>query len=145
MVTKFRIKVGEGVAGWVGDKREAVLVNDTSKGARFTGQHDQASGFKTKSALCVPMLTGGELIGVLEVLNKKESNGFTEADKSLLESLASLAAMAIANARLVGGFRNFYSNTIEILISAIESRDMRMAGHCWRFAQPPTALARNLG
>ena len=43
--------------------------------------------------------------------------------------MASLAALAIANARVVGGFRNFYSNTIEILISAIEARDMRMAGH----------------
>jgi putative methionine-R-sulfoxide reductase with GAF domain len=145
MVTKFRIKVGEGIAGAVAQTRETVLVNDVSRDSRFTGQHDQASGFKTKSVLCVPMLAGGELIGVLEVLNKKETSGFTEADKSLLESLASLAAMAIANARLVGGFRNFYSNTIEILISAIEARDMRMAGHCWRFAQRATSLGRKLG
>ncbi len=145
MVTKFRIKMGEGIAGWVAEKREPVMVNDVSQDARFTGQHDQASGFKTKSVLCVPMLAGGELIGVLEVLNKRVSEGFTEADKSLLESLASLAALAIANARLVGGFRNFYSNTIEILISAIEARDMRMAGHCWRFAQRATSLGRKLG
>ncbi len=145
MVTKFRIKVGEGIAGWVAEKRESVLVNDVSQDERFTGQHDQASGFKTKSVLCVPMLAGGELIGVLEVLNKKVSEGFTDADKNLLESLAGLAALAIANARVVGGFRNFYSNTIEILISAIEARDMRMAGHCWRFAQRASSLGRKLG
>src|SRR4029077_2233151 len=71
MVTKFRIKVGEGIAGWVADKREPLLVNDVSKDNRFTGQHDEASGFKTRSALCVPMMTGGDLIGVAEVLNKK--------------------------------------------------------------------------
>jgi len=145
MVTKFRIKVGEGIAGWVAEKKEPVLVNDVSADTRFTGQHDQASGFKTRSALCVPMSAGGDLIGVVEVLNKKVDGGFTDADKSLLESLASLAAMAIANARLVGGFRNFYSNTIEILISAIEARDMRMAGHCWRFAQRASSLGRKLG
>ncbi len=145
MVTKFRIKVGEGIAGWVAEKKDSILVNDVSQDARFTGQHDQASGFKTKSALCVPMMTGGDLIGVVEVLNKKVAEGFTEADKSLLESLASLAALAIANARVVGGFRNFYSNTIEILINAIEARDMRMAGHCWRFAQRATSLGRKLG
>jgi HD-GYP domain-containing protein (c-di-GMP phosphodiesterase class II) len=145
MVTKFRIKVGEGIAGLVAEKREPILINDVSTDARFTGQHDQASGFKTVSALCVPMMAGGDLIGVVEVLNKKVPEGFTEADKSLLESLASLAAMAIANARLVGGFRNFYSNTIEILISAIEARDMRMAGHCWRFAQRATSVGRKLG
>jgi len=145
LVTKFRIKVGEGIAGWVAEKREPVMVNDVSKDERFTGRHDQASGFKTRSALCVPMIAAGEFIGVVEVLNKKVSEGFTEADKGLLESLASLAALAIANARVVGGFRNFYSNTIEILISAIETRDMRMSGHCWRFAQRATSLGRRLG
>ena len=145
LVTKFRVQVGEGIAGWVAEKRETVVVNDVTQDPRFTGQQDQASGFKTKSVLCVPMVAGGELVGVLEVLNKKVSPGFSDADKSLLESLASLAALAIANARLVGGFRNFYSNTIEILISAIEARDMRMSGHCWRFAQRASSLGRKLG
>lgn len=144
-VTKFRIKLGEGIAGWVAEKREPVLVNDVTKDSRFTGQQDQSSGFKTRSVLCVPMVAAGELMGVLEVLNKKVSSGFTDADKGLLESLASLAALAIANARVVGGFRNFYSNTIEILIGAIEARDMRMSGHCWRFAQRASSLGRQLG
>src|SRR5262249_53740421 len=114
MVTKFRIKVGEGIAGWVAEKRDVVLVNDVSKDERFTGQHDKASGFNTHSVLCVPMVAGGDLIGVLEVLNKKTPEGFTETDRQLLESLSSLAALAIANARVLAGFRNFYSNTIEI-------------------------------
>src|ERR1035437_3813079 len=73
LITKFRIKVGEGIAGWAAEKREAVLANDVSQDPRFTGQQDQASGFTTKSVLCDPMLAGGELIGVLEILNKKES------------------------------------------------------------------------
>jgi HD-GYP domain-containing protein (c-di-GMP phosphodiesterase class II) len=145
VVTKFRVRIGEGIAGWVAEKRETVLINDVSQDPRFTGQQDQASGFKTRSALCAPMLAGGELIGVLEVLNKKVPSGFTDADTSLLESLAGLAALAITNARVVGGFRNFYSNTIEILISAIETRDLRMAGHCWRFAQRASTLGRKLG
>ena len=91
------------------------------------------------------MIAGGELVGVLEVLNKKTSGGFTAGDQGLLESLAGLGAVAIGNARVMGGFRNFYSNTIEILISAIETRDMRMSGHCWRFAQRATSLGRKLG
>lgn len=145
VVTRFRVKVGEGIAGWVADKRETLLLNDVTKDSRFSGQHDQASGFKTRSALCVPMIAAGDLVGVLEILNKKGNEGFSEADKGLLESLAGLAALAIANARLLGGFRNFYSNTIEILISAIEARDMRMAGHCWRVAQRASSLGRKLG
>ncbi|MFA5975509.1 MAG: GAF domain-containing protein [Elusimicrobiota bacterium] len=145
VVTRFRVKVGEGIAGWVAEKREPVMINDVKSDTRFSGQFDQASGFITRSVLCVPMLAAGELVGVLEILNKKDPAGFSEADRSLLESLAGLAALAIANARLLGGFRNFYSNMIEILISAIEARDARMAGHCWRVAQRASSLGRRLG
>jgi HD-GYP domain-containing protein (c-di-GMP phosphodiesterase class II) len=145
VITRFRVTLGEGVAGWVAQKRETALVNDVSQDTRFTGHQDDSSGFKTRSILCVPMLAGGELIGVIEVLNKKLPQGFTDADKGLLESLASLAALAITNARVLGGFRNFYSHTIEILIGAIESHDIRMSGHCWRFAQRATSLGRKLG
>jgi HD-GYP domain-containing protein (c-di-GMP phosphodiesterase class II) len=144
MVTRYRIKLGEGIAGWVAEKREPLLINDVTEDPRFNTQLDQISGFKTKSVLCVPMMAGGDFIGVVEILNKR-AGGFTETDKALLESVAGLAALAISNARVVGGFRNFYSNTIEILISAIEARDLRMAGHCWRVAQRASSLGRRLG
>jgi HD-GYP domain-containing protein (c-di-GMP phosphodiesterase class II) len=145
VVTRYKIKLGEGVAGLVAQSREPILINDVSADKRFASQYDQISGFKTKSLLCVPMLTNGELVGVLEVLNKKIDGGFTEGDKSLLDSLAGLGAVAIGNARVMGGFRNFYSNTIEILISAIETRDLRMAGHCFRVAQRASSLGRKMG
>jgi HD-GYP domain-containing protein (c-di-GMP phosphodiesterase class II) len=145
VVSRYRVKVGDGIAGTVAQTRESLMINDVAADKRFTAQVDQASGFVTKSVLCVPMLAAGELVGVIEVLNKKVATGFTEADKGLLESLGGLAALAIANARVVGGFRNFYSNTIEILIGAIESRDMRMAGHCWRVAQRASSVGRKLG
>jgi HD-GYP domain-containing protein (c-di-GMP phosphodiesterase class II) len=145
VITRFKVKIGEGIAGAVAQTREPLLINDVSQDKRFSSQMDQASGFKTKSVLCVPMLAAGDLVGVLEVLNKKTPSGFSESDKNLLESMAGLAGLAIANARVVGGFRNFYSNTIEILISAIEARDMRMAGHCWRVAQRASSVGRKLG
>lgn len=145
VVTRYKIKLGEGIAGTVAQSREPILINDVSTDKRFAGRYDQISGFKTRSILCTPMIAGGELVGVLEVLNKKTSTGFTEGDQSLLESLAGLGAVAIGNARVMGGFRNFYSNTIEILISAIEARDLRMAGHCFRVAQRASSLGRKLG
>ena len=144
-VTRYKVKVGEGIAGLVAETQESILINDVAADKRFAARYDQISGFQTRSILCVPMVAGGELVGVLEVLNKKSPAGFTPADQGLLESLAGLGAMAIANARVVGGFRNFYSNTIEILISAIEARDMRMAGHCFRVAQRASSLGRRLG
>lgn len=145
VVNRYKVKLGEGIAGEAASKRESILVNDVSADKRFTGQVDNVSGYKTRSILCVPMIAGGELVGVLEALNKTAAGGFSPADKGLLESLASLAATAILNARVVGGFRNFYANTIDILIGAIESRDNRMAGHCWRVAQRASSLGRRLG
>ena len=145
MVTRFRVKMGEGIAGWVAEKREPLLIADVAADARFTSQVDNVSGFKTKSVICVPMMAAGDLVGVLEILNKKGDKVFTESDRNLLESLAGLAALAIANARVLGGFRNFYSNTIELLIGAIEARDPRMAGHCWRVAQRASSVGRRLG
>jgi len=144
-VNRFRVKKGEGIAGWVAEHRESLRINDVTTDKRFNAQLDQASGFKTRSALCVPMIAANDLIGVIEVLNKTTPEGFSETDQGLLESFAGLAALAIANARVVGGFRNFYSNTIEILISAIESRDSRMSGHCWRVAQRASSVGRKLG
>src|SRR5450755_4744136 len=41
LVTKFRIKLGDGIAGWTAQKKESILVNDVSQDPRFTGQHDQ--------------------------------------------------------------------------------------------------------
>jgi HD-GYP domain-containing protein (c-di-GMP phosphodiesterase class II) len=144
-ITRYKVKVGEGAAGWVAQARESLRINDVSADKRFSAQFDQASGFKTRSLLCVPMIAGGDLVGVAEVLNKTAPGGFTDSDQGLLESLASLAALAIANARVLEGFRNFYANTIEILIAAIEARDMRMGGHCWRVAQRASSLGRRLG
>src|SRR5579862_7885990 len=43
LVTKFRVKVGEGIAGWVAEKRESLLLNDVSKDTRFTAQYDSLS------------------------------------------------------------------------------------------------------
>lgn len=145
VVTRFKIKIGQGIAGVVAQTQEGLIVNDVQNDHRFSRSHDQASGFKTRSILAVPMAAGGELVGVLEVLNKKTPEGFSESDRVLLESLAGLGALSIANARVLGGFRNFYSNTMEILISAIEARDMRMAGHCWRVAQRASSVGRKLG
>ncbi len=98
---EIRLSVGQGIAGWVAQSREIVNLPDAYADARFSPAIDHRSGFRTTSMLCVPMLgTQGEIVGVLQVLNKR--NGpFLHADEELLAALASQAAVAIANARLV--------------------------------------------
>jgi HD-GYP domain-containing protein (c-di-GMP phosphodiesterase class II) len=145
VIQRMKIKIGEGIAGTVAKERKPLIVNDATKDSRFNTQMDKASGFVTRSIICVPMIIEEDLIGVVEVLNKREGKEFTKDDVEILVSLASLAAISICNAKSAEDQRNFFVNMIEILISAIESRDIRMSGHSWKVAQLSTAIGKVMG
>jgi len=142
MIQKMKVKVGQGVAGSVARDRKTLIVNDAQNDPRFTGQADRMSGFITRSIICAPMFNDGQLIGVMEVLNKKDNQVFLDEDRDLLESLSSLAAVSVCNAKMAEDQRNFFVNVIEVLISAIEARDPKLMGHSWRVAQLATTLGR---
>jgi len=144
VVKKMKIKIGEGIAGWIAQNKKSLIVNDVSKDPRFSGSFDKSSGFQTRSILGVPMMLGDELIGVAEVLNKKDAKEFTEADEKILQSLSSFASVSISNARMVEDQKNFFMYMIEILVQAIESYDPKLIGHTWRVAQITTAISRSL-
>jgi two-component system NtrC family sensor kinase len=98
-VIGLRMLLGQGLAGWVADKGEAVIVPDVYADSRFFAEVDKTSGFTTRSILCVPLQTKGRTIGAIEVMNKKEGT-FNKEDQSLLQALAVSAATAIENAQL---------------------------------------------
>ena len=95
-----RIPLGIGVAGWVAENGQYALVPDTSRDPRFYPKIDTVTGMKTKSILCVPMKSKQKLIGVLEVINKKNGACFEEEDALLLEIFSHHAAIAIENTML---------------------------------------------
>ncbi|MFQ6100225.1 MAG: GAF domain-containing protein [Anaerolineae bacterium] len=94
-----RLAMGQGIAGWVVQHGEPVLVLDVSRDTRWFGGFDEESGFTTRSILCVPLHAKGQIIGAIEVMNK-ENGTFDQEDLRLLTSLAAPAATAIENARL---------------------------------------------
>ena len=94
-----RLKPGQGVAGWVVQNGHAVRVNDVHRDPRWYSGVDEVSEFETRSILCAPLKHLSEIIGVIEIINK-QGGDFTDEDVSLLESVASVAAGAIENARL---------------------------------------------
>ncbi len=96
----LRIRIGEeGVSGWVAATGEPVIVLDANENPHFCEDIDKRTGFKTKNLLCVPMITGGRVIGVVELLNKKVGT-FNEEDLRAIKSVASSAAIALENSRL---------------------------------------------
>jgi Nif-specific regulatory protein len=96
---RFQVPLGQGIAGDAVRTAEPALVNDVRADPRFYPGVDAATGFETRSLLCVPLLRGGSAIGALSALNTANPGGFGEADLELLTAFAALAAAAIERAR----------------------------------------------
>jgi len=110
-----RLKLGEGIAGWVIQNGESIIVEDVRKEERFSDRFDKETGFTTRSLICVPLTIRGKGIGALQVINKKNGNPFTEEDKELLTALAQQIAVALDNAKLYQRLEEKFEFTAEEL------------------------------
>jgi signal transduction histidine kinase len=99
-IREIRLRVGEGIAGWVGETGEVVNIPDAYSDPRFQQDFDRRSGYRTRSILCMPMRNNlGRIVGVIQVLNKKDGP-FTKEDENLLHTVGGQAAISIENSKL---------------------------------------------
>ena len=98
-ISSLRLKIGEGVAGWVAQTGRPAIVNDTARDPRFAARFDLKTQFQTRSILCAPLISRGRTIGVVEILNKLGGR-FTRSDLDVLMTLVEPCAIAIENAIL---------------------------------------------
>ncbi len=89
-----------GIAGWVASHDVPALVNDTLRDPRHLRQIAVETGYEAHSILCVPLKVEGQVIGVIEVLNKTGGEQFNQRHQTLLVELTKWAAIALHNARL---------------------------------------------
>ncbi len=127
-LTDMRIPASEGIAGWVVEHGQPVLVPDVKKDERFYKEVDRVSRFKTKSIVCVPLKAKTKLIGVLELMNKVDGTAFTEEDVVLMSIFAYQAAMAIENARLYSELKERLEGEIQLQKKLSESDKFRALG-----------------
>lgn len=97
---KIRIKMGQGIVGWVVREGKPAVINDVAADPRFTGIIDGLTGFKTRSVLCVPLLRRGTIRGALVARNKRDGHGFTGEDEEIFSALADQVAIALDNSQL---------------------------------------------
>lgn len=87
----LRIPEGQGIAGWVAKNVKPAIVNNPSKDPRFLPSVDKMFNFTTESVLAAPIVGGGRVMGVIEVLNKHSGDAFQPADQTLLTLLCHFA------------------------------------------------------
>jgi PAS domain S-box-containing protein len=94
---EHRLKLGQGMVGWVGESGESLLANDVEKEERYVNLYPDV--VKTRSELSVPIRAGEEIVGALDV-QSPQLDAFDGNDVTVMETLASQIAAAIENARL---------------------------------------------
>jgi sigma-B regulation protein RsbU (phosphoserine phosphatase) len=94
------LRRGQGIAGWIAEKRRGVIIDDCSRDPRHTVLTDRKTQFQTRSLLGVPVLMNQRLLGVLEAVNKKRGK-FSPADLRLLAKIAAFLAVPLQNAVLI--------------------------------------------
>lgn len=150
------------IAGYVCITGEALLIDDAyaipeSAPFRFNRAFDDKNNYRTKSILCVPMRNlHGHVIGAIQLINHKPSfdveltspkqtedvvSSYDQHDERLLTALASQAAVAMENARLVDAIQNLFERFVHASVKAIEVRDKSTQGHSERVAALTVAQA----
>jgi len=147
----IKLKVGEGIAGWVAEHKEPINIQEAHSDLRFSEKADLKTGFVTRNLLCVPLTYGDQLLGVINVLNSKDKAFFDGFDEELLECFADLASTAIARSRFLE--LRLQQERMEVQLEAaakIQSLfwpklpDLGLGSHVWAVAIPATFVGGDL-
>ncbi|HMJ15016.1 MAG TPA: HD domain-containing phosphohydrolase, partial [Polyangiaceae bacterium] len=153
------------MAGYVALEKKTVRIDDVydmSSGSvfGFDRSFDEKVGYRTKSMLCTPLVSSqGQVIGVLQLINKKRERShklldasdverhvlpFDTRSEQLLATLAAQAGISLENAILYEEIRSIFDGFVRASVDAIEARDPTTSGHSRRVADLTVGLARAL-
>lgn len=119
-LNEIRVPRGIGIAGYVALSGQTVNIKDAYQDPRFNPEVDKRTGYKTKTILCMPLRNdAGEIVGVMQVLNKKDGV-FTQEDEQFLDALGSQTAIALENSQLFEEIR-FMKNYNESILRTMKT------------------------
>ncbi len=102
---EIRVRFGIGIAGTTAETRQTINIPDAYNDSRFNPAFDKSSGFRTKSILSTPILNqANQLIGVVQVLNKKGGGAFTREDEQFLDAICVHLSIALERAEMVEAY-----------------------------------------
>lgn len=99
-IREIRLKIGQGIAGYVAQTGEVINLIDAYQDPRFNPEVDRKTGYRTKTMLCQPIKDKNDkIVGVFQLINKKDGV-FTKKDEEMLSALSIHASIAIQNAKM---------------------------------------------
>jgi response regulator RpfG family c-di-GMP phosphodiesterase len=142
VIYNTRIKKGEGISGWVLKKRAALFITDIESDDRFKRRSHEK--YYTRSLISVPLSREKNIIGVININNKKTKKPFTNDDLALLKEIAVEATIAIENAILYKKLQDTHLRTITALTAAIDAKDHYTCHHSEQVTKYATAIANKM-
>ncbi|OXM84903.1 GAF domain-containing protein [Paenibacillus rigui] len=100
VVKGIRLRMGEGIAGWVAQQGRSLRVDEVQNDFRWSSRVADKTNFETRNLICVPIKTSSSILGVIQVLNKVGGKHFTDQDVKLLEAMTLPTGVALENARM---------------------------------------------
>jgi putative nucleotidyltransferase with HDIG domain len=141
----IQLSLNLGIAGLVAVTGEELNIENAYLDPRFDDRVDKRTGYRTRCILCVPIKDRwGEVIGVLEVINKKKGL-FTDSDRDMLKALSSFVGISIENAMLFDEHEQQFKSILEVLAASIDAKDPMTAGHSLKVTEYAEGIARELG
>jgi len=120
-VTKAKIRIGQGVAGWVAKEGRGAIINDVNKDPRFDPETNVRTGLQTHAIACAPLRYRGQVIGVLEAINTITGGTFDADALVVLSGIGSLAGTAVRHAQLFERLQAAHQSYRELFEASIDA------------------------
>lgn len=144
-ILHLELEMDEGIVGKVITSGQELLIEDVPAHPDWSNRADSSSGFVTKSMITVPLAVKGQVLGALQLVNKKDCLHFTQQDMAMAVALASQSALALHNSQMFDQVSRMLLSMIRTLAKVLDARDPYTAGHSERVAKYARWIAERVG
>jgi len=126
------------------EEQVCILANDAFQDDRFA-ESESVARMNLRSFMCAPLISKGNVLGLIYLDNREKPDYFDENDVTLLSALANQSAIAIENSRLYESIQKAYHQAILALMNTVEAKDRYTRGHSQRTSRYALGIAQEMG